>query len=566
MQFIKLPLLITPQTLTPEVNVTIIVSIKSFLTMLENFRKYSAFMIIIVILLAFGLIVTLQNSGGGSKAGQNLITVDSQGMSPRTYSNEILDPYTFLQTTRHPFFQEIVFLTRSPDIKNINTPEEALAIISLAAEAEAKRLGIFVGMGEVENFVKTTLFINEDKTFDQQTYTAFINNVIDGGLKKTEADFFKILRRYLVISKVAEVKNLGHFPSTIVAKANDINTQSINAQIFQIDNTAFKGTANPSEAEIKAFYEKEKNSEKYGINQFHTKPKIRLTYIPVNLKSIPVADENTPETKIELLKIDQERNYKAYKNFLNDELNDGENKDIEALAKKYNLEVKTTELVDITELSKYFEDSALNGDLASRGSIYSYLFSKDVKEMRRMPVRIAGAHKPSFIHYRIDESQDPKTKTYEQSKEIAKRLLSKELDAKKGKEVAQQLLDKVNAALKAGKNINKIPADKKVVTVFKEAKFNAYNETEGLVFKRPLFDKAKSLPFGSTSELITDDLHSSFIYVINRQVEKAADYKETEFLMKEQFSQQAANSGFGEWLLNYLANTSFSSPSNNSGN
>lgn len=523
-------------------------------------------MIIIVILLAFGLIVTLQNSGGTSKAGQNLVTVDGKGMSPRTYNNEILDPLTFLQTTRHPFFQEIVFLTRSPNIKNVEATEESLAIISLASEAEAERLGIFVGMKEVENFVKTKLFIKEDGTFDQQTYTQFINNVIDGRLKKNEADFFKILRRYMVISKVAEVKNLGYFPSTIVSKATDINTQSINAQIFQIDNTAFKGTASPTEAEIKAFYEKEKNSEKYGVNQFYTKPKIRLTYIPVNLKPIPKADENTPETKIELLKLDQERTYKAYKNFLNDELNDGTNTDIEALAKKHNLEVKTTDLVDITQISEHFEDSALNGDLASRGSVYSYLFSKDPKTMRRMPVRITDAHKPSFIHYRIDETKEPELKTYEQSKKIAKRLLSKELDAKKGKEVAQQLLDKVNAALKAEEDINKITTDKKVVTVFKEAKFNAYNETEGLVFTRTLFNKAKSLPFGSTSELISDDSHSSFIYVIDRQVEKPANYKESEFLMKKQFSEQAANSGFGEWLLNYLTNTKFSSPSNNSGN
>lgn len=534
--------------------------------MLENFRKYSAFMIIIVILLAFGLIVTLQNSSGGSKAGQNLISVEDQGMSARTYKNEILDPLPLLQSTGHPFFRDLVLATRSPDIKYAQSPEDSLAVISLAAETEAKRLGIFVGMKEVEHFVKTKLFIKEDQTFDQETYTAFFNNVVDKGFRKTEGEFFKILRRYMIISKVAEVKNLGHFPSTIISKGSDINTQSINAQIFQIDNTAFKGTSTPSEAEIKAFYEKEKNSQKYGKTHFYTKRKIRLTYIPVNLESIPKADEKTPETKIELLKIDQERNYNAYKNFLNDELNDGVNTDLETLAKKHKLTLKTTELVDITEIDKYFQDSALNGDLASRGSIYSYLYSSDVKKMRRMPVRIANAHKPSFIHYRIDETQAPLPKTYEQSKTIAKRLLSKELDAQKGKQVAQELLDKVNAALKTGSEINTIPTDKKVVTVFKEAKFNAYSETKGLVFSRPLFDKAKSLPFGSTSDLISDDSHSSFIYVIERQVEKLADYKETEFLSKEQFSQQTAASGFGEWLLNYLSRVEVITPSNNTGN
>ncbi|MDB9741558.1 SurA N-terminal domain-containing protein [Akkermansiaceae bacterium] len=529
--------------------------------MLENFRKYSAFMVVVVALLAFGLIVTLQDSSGGAKAAQDVVTVNDQGISPRVYQNEVVAPLTFVQTTGNPFFRDIYELTFSPAIPGVENAEEALAIISLAAEQEAKRLGFFVSMKDVENFVQTDLFVTPDGSFDSATYSAFITNVIQDGMRKEENDFFKTLRRYMIIQKVAEVKNLGYFPSNIAAKQNDINTQTIKGQIYQIANTPFAGKSQPTEEEIKVFYEKEKDGAKYGTTSFFTKRKVRLTYIPVNLTAIPVADEKTTEVAIELLKSDQERNYSAYKNFLNDDLNDGVNKDIEGLAKKHNLAVKTTELVDIDGLSKYFPDFQLKGDLASKGSVYNYLFSPDASEMRRMAINVPGAHKQSFIHYRIDQVEEPRMMSFEESKTIAKKLLSDELDVKLRDEAAKKLQAEVKAKLEAGGKISEITIDAATVKVFKEEKFSPLTNTEGLVFVNNLFDDAKSLPFNSVSEVISDANYSSFIYVESRQVEKAADYKESEFLQRQQYSTYISKFGFGEWLLHYLDNAEVTSPS-----
>lgn len=514
-------------------------------------------MIIVVALLAFGLVVTLQNSSGGPSGNTNVISVNGIGYTAKDMQKKVVEPINFANYENQQqasFFYKTAQLVSLSGLKD---NKEILALITLVVEQEADKLGIFVSREDAENVIKTQIFIDEEGNFYESDYQRFIANDLEKRLRLKESDYIALIQSYLLIQKVAEVKNYGAVPVSIIQKAQDLNSQTIGAQVFQFATKAFEGTVTPTEEQIKEFYEREKNGAQYGKSHFYTKPKVKLTYIPVNLKSIPIADEKTPETEIELLKIDQVRDYKAYRNFLKDDENDGVNEDIEALAKKHQLPIKTTELVDTSGLKKYFDDYTLTGELASRGTVSSYLFSSDVKKMRRLSVSVPGAHKSSYIHYRLDEIQEPKLMNFEESKAIAQKLVTKELERKARDEAAQKLLDQIQS----NGSISDLNLDSKQVKVFKEPRLSPSTTTPGLVFASNLFNKAKLLAPKSASDLVTDDNHASFIYVIKRQIEKNETYKEQELLANQSKAKQFGNYGFGEWVLNYLENADVVSPS-----
>lgn len=532
--------------------------------MLENFRKYSTFMIIVVILLAIGLIVTLQNGSGGQKTGDSYIKVENTEINAREYQNQIRSPYQFYQFTGKNFFRKILFYLQAPDIPKLDETaaraEDDIALICLACENEAENLGIYVSTKDATDFIQTELFINTENEFDAENYNFFVDTVLDKQLRMKEADFIKMMRRYLIVDKVASFKTLTSFPTDIIAKGRDISTQHIDAKIFQFDRNKFQGQAQITEKQAKEFYEKNKENPEFATSSFFTKKKIKLTYIPINLASVPITEEQTPSPEIELLKINQERTYKQYKNLLTDDAYNDEITDLASIAKKHNLEVKTTELVDENQLKKHFINFKLKGDLASKGSVYGYLFSENPKSIRRLPVSVVNSHKPSFIHYKIEEVEKPRLKTFEEAKEEITKLAAIEAEIEISKKAAKELQEEISTALKENKDISSIPIDLEKIKVFDIKKFTPASQQAGLRFSNQLFRKAALLPFNSVSELVEDDTNSSFIYVKERIIEKAHNHKELDIQFNQQQSSRLANAGFSEWILHYLATRDVSAP------
>jgi hypothetical protein len=516
--------------------------------MLENIRKYSAFMAVVLAVCAFGIVFVGNGYQGGSTGSQVIVAVDDSGLNYRQLSKRLaMSPrdmwgnFGFKSTK----IRDVARYLDSVNLPGVMDETERVGLIMLLAENEARELGLFVSLDDAVKHVEDVLFKDKDGNFEQNTYNNFIN-YLETKLKIKETDFHSLVASYLTIAKVIEVKTFTNIPFELRNKERDLGNQYIDADIVKFESKSFKGKIEPTEEEIRAFYEKEKIEAAYGEKYFFTPRKIKFTFIPINLKAIPKADETTPEVTVVTMQADQERDFNAYREFLRDEENVGSNPDIVALTKKYQLNSITTELSSIDELSKYFENYDLVGDLESRGKVHSYLLSPDVPKSRRLQVNVEGSYKPSYIHYRIDEISEPQLKSYEDSREDAKMLLMKQLEAEAAEKAAKEAREKLIKAKDEGKDLRGIVATLGGI-VISEPKFTVTSNNEGLTHSYELFSKGSILALGEISDIVSDDESSAFILVHKRMLEKdEEDYKKDLAFTDEKVINPMV--GFGEWV------------------
>ena len=509
-------------------------------------------MAIVLALFAFGIIF-VGNSGstGGSISDQTVVSIEGIGITNKEVSKKGIPASAFF-LSRAPvsnplFFQEIASLTEGVTLPGVNGNEQ-FALISLLAKVEAQKLGIFVTQDDAEQFILKTLFNDGDGNTHMSQYKEFLN-FIDQNMGLKESEFRSLIGDYLTIQKVAQVKNGVTVPFHVLLKANDIRgQQTIDSDIVQFDISTFKGSAEPTEDEIKAFFEAEKNGAKYGRSHFYTERKVKLSYIPVNLKAIP-AESKDNLADVEIAKIEQERDYKNYRKFINDDTNVGD-VDAKALAEKYNLQFITTDFVTKDELNEFFDNFELLGEFRNRGTLYNYLLNPTILKSNKLEVKVPQTHKASFVHYYIEDQQEPVIKTYEQAKETAKKLLIKELEVENMTAAANTARETLLTAQKENKDLKK---EVKILggKVFSEAKFSLQTDTLGLQHISSLFQQGAVLSPNSVSEVVTDDNSAAFITVYKREVEKLQGYKELEKLSIP----QRDDFPFAEWLIQQFEQT-----------
>lgn len=520
--------------------------------MLENIRKYSALMAIVLALFAFGIIfVGNSGSAGGSLSDQTMVSVEDMGITNKEFTKRGTPPQSFYLSganVPNPMF----FIEFGQTIGRVTLPgvnqNEQFAMISLLARVEARKLGIFVTQDDAEKFILNTLFNDGEDGVHMSRYNEFAE-FINKNMGLKEADFRTLIADYLTIQKVAQVKNGVNVPFSVIQKANDIaGAQTIDSDIVQFDFTSFEGTAEPSEQEVKEFFEAEKNGDKYGRTHFYTQRKVKLSFIPVNLAAQPKATESNI-AEIETFKVKQESDYKNYRKFVNDDTRVGEY-NAKTLAEEYNLPFITTELVTKDGLEKFFEDYKLQGEFKNRGTVHNYLLNPTIMKTKKLELHVPDSHKTSFLHYYIEEVEEPQLKSYEDAKEKAKELLIKELEVEKMTEAAEKARELLVTAKKEGQDLKK---EVKSVggNVYSEPKFTAQTTTLNLKHIPSLFQSGAILSPNSVSEVVRDDDSASFIVVYKREVEKQEGYDSIEANQNNEQAELA----FGEWVINQFEQT-----------
>lgn len=553
--------------------------------MLENIRKYSALMIIVVALLVFGLVFTLGQGGGSSSTNkEDVVQVNSSGLSNKDFQLLSRDPGLFSQVVPNG---RVFFNTASTDLRVIGYPktnqEFAPAITHLLVQEEAKKLGIFVSTEDAEKFILTELFSDGEGGTDYTRYNQFEEETLKQ-VNMTAATFRMFIAHLLTIQKVKDIKNHTNVPFDFIIKENNLSNQTVAGTIVQLNIEKFKGTITPSEEQIKAFYEENKNDLILGNSTFRTPRKLKLSYIPVNLLPLPKLDKTNADL-IADQKLVQEKTYANYRAFANDEDNFGVTPDIKALAKKHGLTILQTELVSSKELLNSIEDLALTGDQAANGSVHDYLFSGKAKKCTKLQVVVQGAHRASFIHYLIEDTEEPRLKSYEESKEDAKKLVTEKLEREAMVKAAEQARNKIAEAQTAGENIADLIKELKL-TSFKERNLKADTSTVDLELVDKLVNEASKLAPSTTSTVVSSDEFASFIAVEKREIEKPANYALLEKVQSRKISEHFATSGmdfttdigllqsigqgdffqnrdlgYHEWLLNTKAKATIKIPS-----
>lgn len=544
--------------------------------MLENIRKYSALMTIVIVLIAVSLIFA--SSGEMNMRGNaEMVSVNGESMPERKAQTEILAvPNLLRYISRSPELTKLrrelgsyeVHLTTMTSYKDENVTYMPV-INQMLINEEAKKLGIFVSIDDAKNYIKTSLFADENGQTDFSTY----NDFVDSTLKKAnikEEDFEKMVVNMLTYQKLVEIKSPANLPFSFATRIADIGkqgifmgrraegNQTIDATIVQFAVADFKDKVEATDEEAKAFFEENKHYEQY-IADFRTDKQLKLTYFTVNFNSIDTPEEITEKNPEDFAKVAEltakaeealeksTENYKTYKKFISDEDFARDASNLEDIAKKYGYEVKTTELVGPDKLTDFIPDYPALKKAQRYFTLHNYLYTGNIKKNDSIKVRIPGQIQSSYIYYRIDEEKAPETKTFEQAKESAKKLLIDDLAIKAANKAASDAKSEIEQALKDKKDVQALITEKGWKH-FNEAIFSLRTGTEDLQLIRELFYAARHTAPQTVTDVQENGQFASIAYVKKREIEKIDGFEVFEANTNKAAGAQFARLAFDEWI------------------
>ncbi|MGC6581166.1 MAG: SurA N-terminal domain-containing protein [Akkermansiaceae bacterium] len=250
--------------------------------MIENIRKYTGLMIVVLVLLFIGL-VFLESSAQNLTSGAPAMEVDGRQISKKEFTrlseNTLLipsklgdsiippdaqkNPLTSLMGGRMAFTSSQLLMGANAALAQ-DTPDRFLAN-RLAVQKAGLEYGATPGPDEVEAFIENVLFVDADGNFDAEEYSEFIENRI-GSLGIGIRGFNEYIRDLLTAGNLAEIVSGGieDDPATIEALYRN-GKQTIDAQQITLESATFQASQKPTEEEIRTYWED--NQERYNTDE-----------------------------------------------------------------------------------------------------------------------------------------------------------------------------------------------------------------------------------------------------------------------------------------------------------
>ena len=556
--------------------------------MLENIRKYSALMTIVIALIAISLIFA--SSGEMRMRGdEKAVAVNSESYSEKEIQTQFLALPSLVEYTRGSIELmplNLLLAEYHRDLRAMSSykseedPTYIPAVNQLLINEEAARLGIFVSRSDAEEFLLKKAFADDEGKTDFSSY----NNFVDKTLKRVnikEEDFHKIIINLLTYYKLKEIKSPLELPYSFDTRISDIGigfgmsrrprtgNQTIDTSIVQFKVEDFKDKVEATDEEAKAFFEKNKNLPQYATD-FRTDRLIKLSYITVNFDKIDSIDDISKNeedfAKLAELTLKAEEaltksaaNYKQYKKFVADEEFKRDASNLEEIAKKHGYTVQTTELVGPDKMADYLPDYETLKRASIYGTLHNYLFSGNIKKNGSVKVKLPGQVQSSYVYYRIDEVKVPETKTFEQAKESAKSLLTDDLALKAAKKAAEDAKAAIEQAVKEKKDVRALIAEKGWKH-FDIPVFSLRSDDVDLQLIRKLFFAARYAEPQSVIDVQTDGKFASVAFVRKREIEKIDGYEALEAQRNRSESYSIATLAFNEWITEKFMNSEIDYP------
>ncbi len=260
--------------------------------MIENIRKYTGLMIVVLVLLFIGL-VFLENSVSNAFTGKSSMVIDGQkislnefrrkGMNPLQIPREL--PYSPLSSSAKKLAvkyagNRVNFANSGADLLNMltltigNNPERFLAN-RIAVREAGLEYGVTPGPDEVTQFIRKVIFSDPDGEFDKKTYDSFLSTQL-GRLGIDSRSFNEYIRDLLTAQNLSNVIGSSLAPDPEAIKMTHlINKQSITGQELQLTSSKLENDQEPTEEEIRAYWEE--NEDKYNSDEKRGVSYIMLT-------------------------------------------------------------------------------------------------------------------------------------------------------------------------------------------------------------------------------------------------------------------------------------------------
>ena len=558
--------------------------------MIENMRKYTGLMVVVLVLLAAGLILTMgdfrANTGGRQKItevygtaidateykklGRNSITAIKEINDPELSSyaldliyNRNLGPYAHFGFSR---------TGSSPDdIRNF--VNRRVVIAKTAAD-----YGIYPSTQLAEKHIIENIFV-KDGQFDGARYKETIKNLGSAGMQ--EEDFVNLIAESLVYKKLKSLVSSGlQSPNSLTDRASKFLQQTLDLTTIDISIDPYKAKINPTEEEISTYWKE---------NDFNylTDRKIRISYVveqPIYSSPRPEAPVRKPETTgDEFEKLDEE-----YKKALATWEIDIENKAnkraafaIDNLAyvideseglrfseeiekarntqdgdnKKIHAEFITTELFSSKNVSEELKNLKTDNGQSVADILFQTKISDSLQYRIPAPIRLEG---DGWFYVRYDEEVNPVPMTYEQAKELAKAdLIQKKAHEAMLAEV-DQIKEKLTASITGGSSAeeaakaNELTALKRPGLTYQALSKDQRGQataTELEIFENASISNMKSF----SENNVVSDSKITLVYLESRKVVNSTESVNQRVSFQKGRSQILQDSVFRAWMDDAIA-------------
>lgn len=260
--------------------------------MIENIRKYTGLMIVVLVLLFIGL-VFLGDGVGNSFSGKPVMKVNGRGISQKEFQRNAIDvqriaselpmngllPRESRILASHYLGEDIIespYVTAQSVIQQMGLFLDPNPTRLLANRVAIQKAGIEYGVTpsneEVESFVENVIFADSEGNFDQEASREFFEEKA-GKLGIGTRGFNEYIRDLLTAQNLFKLIGGGLAPEMETVRAlYDSSQQKITLQQVSLTSAKFEAEVTPSEEEIKIFYEE--NQANYNSDE-----KRKVSYI-----------------------------------------------------------------------------------------------------------------------------------------------------------------------------------------------------------------------------------------------------------------------------------------------
>ncbi|MBK1827599.1 SurA N-terminal domain-containing protein [Haloferula rosea] len=551
--------------------------------MIENIRKYTGLIIVVIVLLLLGFLF-MDTSGffRQSAAGATYATVDGRNYSQSEFINIGSSPMQMTGSIRSfdPNGLEIMRFSRTL-MGNAESEENAALNFfagRLIIQKAAKDFGIHTSAADIREFIEgLQMFQSQPPVgsapgtqgdFDQVRYNQFIKNL--GAYGMVERDFQSLVSDVIVAAKLREILGGGLTGSTDLAKAMAVVTsQQITAEIAVISADAIREKIKPTDEELMAYWETLKDA-------YQTEKRVKVSYLLTSptysaeasepeeeasdaekTDEQKAADEEAKAKRAELRKAEDKKFAVAIDSFIT-EVGSSEGKDFEKLIEDNGWQLVSTDWLTTSTLP---DDLKLTTRGASAGkTISDYIFELKTGPDPLAPfTNVIGVGTNQWLVVRLDELDEPRTKTFEEAKEeITERYISEKVN----EALTQDVEAKGNAlkeAVAAGDS-------------FEEAAKGLGLETKTLgpwgvsdplpeeAAGREIFQLASTVNPGEFAEPLIEDDRAVIIHVVKREILKDDNRGQQYDRFASQFEVQNENAAFAGWLDQQLEDADIKGP------
>jgi hypothetical protein len=547
--------------------------------MIENMRKYTGLMVVVLVLLAAGLILTMGNFNANSGGRAKVTEVYGEGIDQIQYRKMGSNSLSVIKQLRDPalsaYAMDMIYNRRldayaafgfyrmgnsSEDVQKFVT--RRVVIAKTAAE-----YGIYPSTELAKKHIKEQIFA-QDGNFSAESYQAFMKEIGSSGLQ--EEDFVNLVAESLVYEKLKKLVSSGlQTPNSLTDRSIKFQQQTLDLTTIAIDIDSYKKEIKPTEEEIKTYWNE---------NDFNylTDRQIRVTYLvekPVYASPRPVAPVRSPETtdeefkKIddayqkELITWELEVEKPADKlsaitlDDLSYKVDDSEGLKFDEEVANANLKLTSTKLFSAKNVPEGLQQlNTKDGSLIAE-LIFQIKITKSLKYRIPAPIKLEGN---GWFYVRFDEEVNPATKTYEEAKELAKADYIQEkanaamlADVKNIKEKLAKTITDGATAEEAAK-INNFKADVRTGVKYDNL---AKDERGGVANSEyEIFENGTITDNKSFSEKdVEEDNQVILVYLNKREVVNTAEAVDTRLRIQKARSEMLQDSVFRAWIDDAVA-------------